>query len=70
MKELPEIFVGQRFRTRFDVREIVGIVRNERLEANILWQSVKRNRNDYGVSMISVIVDAIRADQAGDPVDG
>ena len=68
--KLPDLFIGQQFRTKLDHREIVGIVRNANQEANILWKSIKRGRDDFGVAMISVIVDWVLADQNGKPADG
>lgn len=70
MTTIPEIFVGQTFKTRLDHREIVGVLRNSIGEATILWKSIKRGRTDWGVAMLSVILDWIKADQAGKPADG
>lgn len=60
MKDLPDIFVGQVVRTRFDVREFIGVVRNERLENLVLWKSLKKA--DHGIAVISTWLNWIKAE--------
>ena len=66
----PDLFVGQRVKTRFDLREFVGVVYNERLEAMILWQSMKYGKDDSGVCMPDVFLRWLEGNKKGQLDDG
>lgn len=62
--------VGATVRTRFDIRELVEIRKNENQELYVYWESRKGKKTDCGGCHPDVFRAWQAADADGEPADG
>lgn len=61
---------GVRVRTRFDIRELVEIRKNENQELYVYWESRKGKKTDCGGCHPDVFRSWQKADEDGKPAEG